>query len=94
MKTINVYNYKYSQKRKKGGDIHHRYILITYCDGIAWKKGYPHTMLVGPKHGHVIGTKAQTYSWSLSITHTDGHNHRHINGHSIIIPTLYDGHNH
>jgi hypothetical protein len=43
MKTINVYNYKYSQKRKKGGDIHHRYILITYCDGIAWKKGYPHT---------------------------------------------------
>ena len=45
MKTINVYNYKYSQKRKKGGDIHHRYILITYCDGIAWKKGYPHTVL-------------------------------------------------
>jgi hypothetical protein len=44
MKTINVYNYKYSQKRKKGGDIHHRYILITYCDGIAWKKGYPHTL--------------------------------------------------
>ena len=30
--------------RKKGGDIHHRYILITYCDGIAWKKGYPHTV--------------------------------------------------
>ena len=29
--------------RKKGGDIHRRYILITYCDGIAWKKGYPHT---------------------------------------------------
>jgi len=26
MKTINVYNYKYSQKRKKGGGIHHRYI--------------------------------------------------------------------
>ena len=31
--------------RKKGGDIHRRYILITYCDGIAWKKGYPHTLL-------------------------------------------------
>jgi hypothetical protein len=30
--------------RKKGGDIHRRYILITYCDGIAWKKGYPHTL--------------------------------------------------
>jgi hypothetical protein len=31
------------KSEKKGGDIHHRYILITYCDGIAWKKGYPHT---------------------------------------------------
>jgi len=44
MKTINVYNYKYSQKRKKGGDIHHRYIWVTYGDGKAWKKGYPHTL--------------------------------------------------
>ena len=44
-----IINYRKSEK--KGGDIHPRYILITYCDGIAWKKGYPHT--VGPE-GYLV----------------------------------------